>query len=209
MSTPLNNPDVTQAKAIVHALAKATQDSNTLPSAHKWYPYSVYFEIDAWPVLARELLRQGCDWPALQELAALPVPDDNTPIPDEITAQAEDVVTQLVTQTASDALLPYWDLLCAIAARKWELEKQERGSAAEPWAYASIMDAMWWTAREVPDDYRAPGVTFIWRGMGLKEVIGFQDIDKEMTELLEEAGKLEISVPLDAQTCQKILAATY
>lgn len=209
MSTAPQSPDTTHTTPIVHALLKASRDSNTLPSEPRFYPYPVYFEPDAWPLIARELINEGYGWPALSKLANVEVPTELVQTSDTISSQIEQLTGELLEQTATDISFPYWDLLCAIAGRQWELEKLERGMSAEPWAYASIFDAMWWTTREIPDDQSTPGTKLIWRGMGLKEVIGFQDIDKEMTELLEETQKLHIPVPFDMQTCKKILEATY
>lgn len=196
------------AQPVIHALAKATLDSITMPQADRWYEYPVYFEIDAWPQLARELISENYEWPALQNLAAVPTSHDAA-LDDAQTELVTAQVKELLQQTAIDSLLPYWDMMCAVAARKWSLEQQERGEGAEPWAYASAFDAMWWTVRDVSDEKTTPGVKLIWRGMGLKEVIGFQDIDTEMIELLGECEKLNIAIPFSYATCDTILSATY
>lgn len=203
------NPSTSNVAQIIHALAKATQDSLAKPDEQQWYPYAVYFEVDSWPQLARELLRQTHNWPALHAFAELPIFGDEHHPTDEQSKHMERLILELIEQTQASTLLPYWEMMCAITAHKWELEKQTQGDAAEPWAYASIFDVMWQNISTAPAGQKIPGDSLLNRGAALRECIGFQDIDKEMIALLEEAAKLPISVPFDSKTCEIILSSTY
>lgn len=71
-------------------------------------PYD--FTSSAWPGIAQQLLREGCPWPALTELAAMDTSDDE----DEIVG----AVGRLAQQTRSEAeeLLNTWDIVAWLIA---------------------------------------------------------------------------------------------
>ncbi|MGI5329326.1 hypothetical protein [Actinomadura nitritigenes] len=164
-----------------------------LPSALS----SELLDDDSWTEIARILLALGCDWPAVTDLAAMPV-----------TSQAAvlDAVKRLAEQTEREMgdlpALDFWDTVCGLVARAWRLGVFDEIDAMYR------MDGLWWRIRPL-DRSRSQGLQIIWRGMGFKEMHDHLDVSEEAITLLIEADRLIPADSVNGPLCKAVLDAVY
>lgn len=152
---------------------------------------------DGWQAVAESLLRLGCRWPVLAELAAPggPQPDAESDVVARIAAQARDEMGDAPT-------LPFWDTACGLVARSWRLGT---GDALD--ALYSL-DALWYTARDFDTSAGkgdALGLRLIGEGVALKESLAHIDIALAAATLLADADRLIPSDVRDARLCEALL----
>ncbi|MEV1011390.1 hypothetical protein [Streptomyces sp. NPDC049881] len=148
---------------------------------------------DGWRAVGLSLLRLGCDWPALRELAAAASPPPHA---------EDDAVARLALQAREEmgelpALL-FWDTVCGLVARSWRLGAYDAVDAL----YS--LDALWFTARDV-DTTPCTGLRLIGEGVGLKAGLDHTDVTREASTLLTEADRLIPADVRDAQLCAALL----
>ncbi|MFC4013361.1 hypothetical protein ACFOY2_39465 [Nonomuraea purpurea] len=150
---------------------------------------------DGWRAVALSLLRLGCDWPALEELAAAAPPQTEGDVVARIAVQAREEMGEV-------AALPFWDTVCGLVARSWRL------GACDAIDALYSLDALWFTARDFDTSTcrsTGLGLQLIGEGVGLKESIAHVDVTRDAITLLTEADQLIPADVRDAQLCEALL----
>lgn len=199
------NVNSLQAAPIVHTLATASLQPLTEPE--RW----LHFPLESWPEVAQALVQEGYDWPALVSLATTVVEWEEKTYKVKNWDQILQLVTELVSQTKTDHEWPYWDIVCAIAVRKMyvcrKIDPEHYASTGT--GLASTMNGLWNSSRYLTEAQETKGSKLIWRGMGLSELVGFQDIEAEMAPIIAEAEKLGPPIPFGLAACDIILEELY
>ncbi|WP_126639041.1 hypothetical protein [Embleya hyalina] len=150
---------------------------------------------DGWPGIANRLVRLGCDWSVVVDLAAMGAPSE---------AGVDAMVVRLAERSrralAGSPAPLFWDTVCGMVARAWRLGAFDEVDAMY------VMDGLWWLTRGL-DGSTGRGVGIIRTGMGLKEVVEFYDIRPEATILLLEADLLVPVDAVDVALCEAVLEA--
>lgn len=152
---------------------------------------------DGWHAVAVSLLRLGCDWPVLEELAAAAssAPEAEDDAAARIAVQARDAM-------GDAAALPFWDTVCGLVARSWRLGARDTVDAV------FSLDALWPLVRDFdPSTSRSTnlGRQFIGEAVGLKASIDHIDITRDAVTLLTGADRLIPNDVLDAELCEVLL----
>ncbi|MGW1991473.1 hypothetical protein [Embleya sp. NPDC001921] len=165
---------------VIHSLATAPQGT---------------VEHDCRPEIANCLVGLGCRRPVVVDLAATAATSESS---------VDAMLTRLAEQSGrAPAGMPapaFWDTVCGVVARAWRLGMFDETQAMY------LMDGLWWQTRKL-DERACRGLGLIKAGMGLKELIPFQDIDPEATVLLMEADRLIPVESVDAALCKAVLEA--
>jgi hypothetical protein len=154
-----------------------------------------FLDHERWPEIAKILLTLGCDWPAVTDLAAMPLPS-----PSAVDDAVEQLAEQVGREVADLPTLDFWDTVCGLFARAWRLDVFDEVTAV----YS--MDTLWWGIRDL-DRSNSPGLQIIWHGMALKEMHDHVDITKDATELLSAADRLIPADSVNGPFCEVVLEA--